>query len=105
MFAYWPICNRGRMNCGETLIVFIIPDPCLWHRNDFPSPAEEKTPWAGKPTLYRQLGLGFYGGVGVLRHAGVDAGILLREVGNLEAATSHHFHTALAGTERRMLGK
>lgn len=84
------------MICGETLIIFIISDVCLRLHNDFSSLLVEQMMQVGPVTLYCELDLGFYGAVGILRYAGVDAGILLCEIGNLETATSYHLHTTLA---------
>lgn len=49
-------------------------------------------------TLHGELGLGFDGGVAAVRRAGVDAGVLLRQVGDLQAASAQQLHAALAGT-------
>lgn len=55
-------------------------------------------------TLYGELGLCFDGGVGVAGRAGVDAAVLLCQVGDLEASSSHELQAAHAGsTERQSL--
>lgn len=54
--------------------------------------------------MYGELGLGFDACVGGLRHAGVDAGVLLREVGDQDAASSQQLHSTLAG-ERQSCGE
>lgn len=57
-------------------------------------------------TLYGELGLRFNGGISIVRHAGVDAGILLCEIGDLKTASSQHLHTALTGdTKEQCCGK
>lgn len=48
-------------------------------------------------TLYGELGLRFNGGVSIVRHAGVEAGVLLREIGDLETSSSQHLHATLTG--------
>lgn len=49
-------------------------------------------------TLYGELGLCFDGGVGVAGRAGVDAAVLLCQVGDLEASSSHELQAAHAGS-------
>lgn len=57
-------------------------------------------------TLYGELGLRFNGGVSIVRHAGVDAGVLLCEIGDLETSSSQHLHTTLTGdTKEQSCGK
>lgn len=62
-------------------------------------PQQKQTVWVDEGTLYCELGLRFYGGIRVVRHAGVDAGILLCEIGDLETASSQDLHTTLAAPE------
>lgn len=48
-----------------------------------------------------ELGLSLDGAVGVVRHAGVDAGVLLRQVGDVETGSSQNLDTTLAGNGDR----
>ena len=57
--------------------------------------------WVGEGTLYCELGLGFDGGVRVVPHAGVDAGVLLREIEDLETASRQDLQATLAGWRNR----
>ena len=54
-------------------------------------------------TLYSELGLGFDGAVvnAVEGHAGVESCVVLRKVGDLQAATRHHL-AATPTVEKKM---
>lgn len=64
------------------------------------APANESRKRA-EGTLYGELGLCLDGGVGVVSQAGVDAGIFLCEVGDLETPPSQHLHTTIAGDTKQ----
>lgn len=62
-------------------------------------PTKESMPCT-EGTLYGELGLHFNGGICIVRHTGVDAGILLCEIGNLKTASSQHLRPALTGDRK-----
>lgn len=72
---------------------------CANREAGFSSRSWKLLPFSG--TLDGELGLSLHGAVSVVRHAGVDAGVLLRQVGDLEAASPQELHTALAGKRDR----
>lgn len=76
-------------------LFMMYPSLCIWPHN------RKKTVWLVEGTLYCELGLGFNGGIGTVCHAGVDAGILFCEIGNLETAPSQQLHTTLTGDRSR----
>lgn len=51
--------------------------------------------WIVEGTLYSEEGLCFNACVGIIHHAGIDAGILLCEIGDLETSSSQQLHTAV----------
>lgn len=52
-------------------------------------------------TLHSELGLRLGGAVSAVRRAGVDAGVLLGQVGDLETASSQELHASVAGNKRQ----
>lgn len=51
--------------------------------------------WVVEGTLYGEEGLCFNACVCIIRHAGVDTGIFLCEIGDLETSSSQQLYTAV----------